>query len=195
MTAAEYGEREMGARYMRMRFEDLCALRARRGAGIPGWGWKQPRSMYLLPFFCSQFPQMKFLHVVRDGRNMAYSSNQNQLRKHGRALLTWRERLRPLPLRSVILWSRINMTAAEYGEREMGARYMRMRFEDLCAEPEESVRRVLDFFKLEGDAARIARDEVKSPPSLERWRKQPPHESAEVQRIAHAALRRFGYIP
>lgn len=59
--------------------------------GSTPWGWKEPRSIYLLPFWGRQFHSLKFLHVVRDGRDIAYSSNQNQLNKHGRALLTWRE--------------------------------------------------------------------------------------------------------
>ena len=32
------------------------------------WGWKEPRSMFLLPFLHSQFPKMRFLHVIRDER-------------------------------------------------------------------------------------------------------------------------------
>ena len=43
------------------------------------WGWKEPRSVFLLPFFASYFSGLKFLHVVRDGRDMAYSANQNQI--------------------------------------------------------------------------------------------------------------------
>jgi len=56
-------------------------------AGAAAWGWKEPRSIFLLPFFADQFSSLKFLHVIRDGRDMAYSSNQNQLRKHGHVLL------------------------------------------------------------------------------------------------------------
>ena len=48
---------------------------------------KNPRSMFLLPFFDSYFPALKFIHIVRDGRDMAYSKNQNQLHKHGSTLL------------------------------------------------------------------------------------------------------------
>ena len=48
------------------------------------WGWKEPRSIYLLPFFDSVMPKLRFLHWMRDGRDMAFSENQQQLRKHGR---------------------------------------------------------------------------------------------------------------
>src|SRR5262249_10334108 len=61
------------------------------GGEARAWGWKEPRSIYLLPFFHEAFPNVRFLHVVRDGRDMAYSGNQNQLRKHGAALLTHEE--------------------------------------------------------------------------------------------------------
>ncbi|MDQ2935964.1 MAG: sulfotransferase [Acidobacteriota bacterium] len=46
------------------------------------WGWKEPRTIFLLAFFHKYFPNMKFLHVVRDGRDMACSANQNQLESH-----------------------------------------------------------------------------------------------------------------
>ena len=36
-------------------------------------------------FFHAISPALRFLHVVRDGRDMALSENQNQLRKHGEA--------------------------------------------------------------------------------------------------------------
>ena len=50
------------------------------------WGWKAPRSIYLLPFLEAKLPALKFIHVLRDGRDMALSPNQNQLRKHSRAV-------------------------------------------------------------------------------------------------------------
>ena len=51
------------------------------------WGWKEPRSIYLLPFFNSVMPRLRFLHWMRDGRDMAFSENQQQLRKHGQTVL------------------------------------------------------------------------------------------------------------
>ena len=77
------------------------------------WGWKAPRSIYLLPFLSTQFPKLKFIHLLRDGRDMAFSQNQNQLRKHQRAVLAWRERVfRSVPERSILLWERINLNCA-----------------------------------------------------------------------------------
>src|SRR5213079_372124 len=34
------------------------------------WGWKAPRSIYLLPFLHAECPHTKFIHLLRDGRDM-----------------------------------------------------------------------------------------------------------------------------
>ena len=55
--------------------------------GIPSWdapwGWKNPRTMWLLPFLVDQFPQMKFIHMIRDARDMMLSDNTHFLKDHG----------------------------------------------------------------------------------------------------------------
>jgi len=173
---------------------ELRALVARQWAGRDGerpWGWKEPRSVYLLPFLAEELQGLRFLHVVRDGRDMAYSDNQVQLRKHGAAVLGVGDE--PAPLRSISLWSEVNLRAADFGERELGERYLRVRFEDLCAEPSAVTEQVLGFFGLDGDAEAIARDEVRPPSSLGRWRGEDPAAVAELEARGGEALRRFGY--
>jgi hypothetical protein len=175
--------------------DELRALVARQWAGRAGdqpWGWKEPRSVYLLPFLEEELPGLRFLHVVRDGRDMAFSDNQVQLRKHGAAVLG-DDGGEPSPLRSIALWSEVNLRAADYGERELGRRYLRIRFEDLCADPYAVTTDVLGFFGLHGDVERIAREEVSPPQSLGRWRDEDASAIAELEAAAGEALRRFGY--
>jgi hypothetical protein len=174
--------------------DELRALVARQWAGRAGdrpWGWKEPRSVYLLPLLGEELSGLRFLHVVRDGRDMAYSDNQLQLRKHGTSVLG--DGSGDLPLRSIELWSRVNLRAADYGECELGSRYLRIRFEDLCADPAAVTAQVLGFFGLEGDAGGIAREEVSPPGSLGRWREQDAATVAELEAAAGEALARFGY--
>jgi len=161
--------------------------------GARAWGWKEPRSSFLLPFFHTHFPKLKFLHVVRDGRDMAYSANQNQLAKHRRALLEQSEVDWAEPLQSIALWSRLNVRVADYAERHLPGQYARIRFEDLCREPVETIRHVFEFFGLEGDAERLARIEVSSPDSLGRWRNRDASSIEALDRVAGTALRKFGY--
>src|SRR5271163_1430156 len=41
------------------------------------WGFKNPRQIFVLPVVAALFPEAKFVHVVRDGRDMMLSANQN----------------------------------------------------------------------------------------------------------------------
>jgi hypothetical protein len=157
-----------------------------------GWGWKEPRSIYLLPFFDDVMPKLRFLHFIRDGRDMAFSENQNQLNWHGEAVLTPEELKQKKVPRSLTLWGRVNSQAARFGEERLGDRYLRVRFEDLCGDPARTVQGILDFFGLEGDAEKAA-SVVRPPDTLGRWRKKRQGVLDELQRVGEPALSRLGY--
>ncbi len=176
---------------------ELGPLLARHRAPAEGgrWGWKEPRSIFLVSFLAGALPGLRLVHVVRDGRDVAFSKNQNQPRKHADAFLGSESVDQPdAPPRAIELWNGVNLEAADTGETELGERYLRIRFEDLCAEPEPVIARVLDFLELEGDAARYA-EQVEPPPTLGRWRESDPALVSELERIATPALERFGYLP
>lgn len=158
------------------------------------YGWKEPRSIYLLPFFDGQLPGLRFLHLIRDGRDMAFSANQNQLNRYGTAMIPAELAGWPQPVRSIALWSRINQWAADYGETRMRGRYLRVRFEDLCAEPYRQVRRIWDFFSLRDDPVEAARIELTPPSSIGRWLPEDPDVLGALHEYGGAALRRFGYL-
>jgi Sulfotransferase family len=163
-------------------------------SGLPGprpWGWKEPRSMYLVPLFERHFANLRFLHVVRDGRDMALSSNQNQLRKHGSLAGLPRAGLSPAA-QSIALWAWANGETARFGSETLGDRYLRIRFEDLCREPAAVARQVFEFFRLEADP-NLAVDEVAPPSSLGRWREEDPGLVAELEAVAGPGLDELGY--
>jgi len=159
------------------------------------WGWKAPRSIYLLPFLHRQLPNLKFIHVLRAGRDMILSANQNQLRKHAPAVLTLPERLfRSLPERALLLWARVNVRAAEFGETNLRENYLRLRFEDLCARPVETTVQLMNFLGARADAEPIARAEISPPATLQRWRSYPAPLIAKLEKLGRDSLRRFGYL-
>jgi hypothetical protein len=176
---------------------DLDSLVRSHLDGLPPsarvWGWKEPRSIYLVPFYDAAMPSFRFLHFLRDGRDMAFSENQNQLVKHGDALLGEELRKEKTPVRSIAVWSRVNEAAADFGETRLGDRYLRVRFEDLCKQPAETVRRIYDFFGLDGDADAAAA-EVRPPDTLGRWQLRRKGIVAALHRTAEPALARFGYL-
>jgi hypothetical protein len=183
--------------FERMRSEFQSALNRHRPSNSQTmhWGWKAPRSIYLLSFLHEQFPNLKFIHVVRDGRDMALSRNQNQLNKHGAAVLSWSERLfRSKPERSLLLWERVNLHAAEFGESKLRQDYLRVRFEDLCEKPVETTAHVIKFLGARNDPEAVARAEISPPSTAQRWRTYPTELIAKLEQLGGKSLRKFGYL-
>ncbi|MBO6560735.1 MAG: sulfotransferase [Nisaea sp.] len=160
------------------------------------WGWKNPRSMYVLPIVADACPGMRFLHLVRDGRDMALSDNQNQPNKHYDALFgeTYSGES---PENAIRLWATANMQVADWGERVLGQRYVRIRFEDLCATPRATLTEALIANGLEEDLAgqvgSAAEAVIRMPESVGRWNRLPDQEKGSLSEIGSKALARFGY--
>lgn len=166
------------------------------GNGNMDWGWKEPRSIYLLPFFHKYFPRMKFIHVIRDGRDMAFSSNQNQLRKHGEVMLESKYVSYQQPIQTAMLWNKVNLIASKYGETYMKEHYLRIRYEDLCRDTETTINIIYSFLDpCKRTNAHAALKQVKPSQSIGRWRSC--HDSKlifGIQSYAKEALVRFRYF-
>lgn len=44
------------------------------------WGWKEPNTHILLPFLLKKYKTIKYIHIMRNGLDNAFSKNQNQLK-------------------------------------------------------------------------------------------------------------------
>jgi hypothetical protein len=152
------------------------------------WGWKNPRSLFLLPLLDEALPGLCFVHVVRHGGDMATSTNQNQLRLHGAALLGAGAGELPQAQASARLWHRANGAAADYG-RTMGPRYWRIRFEDVCADPGRALGPLLDRLSLA--TPREGWPAVRTPRS--RWKDLEPELRSVLDAEMGGTLARFGY--
>jgi sulfotransferase family protein len=188
---------EQPADVQRMRDELEQSVARHRAGAIGPWGWKQPRSIHFLPFLHEAYPDLRFLHVIRDGRDVAFGRQApTVLENAGDAVLGPAWRSRPLPVALIELWSVANELAADYGEGAMGAGYLRVRFEDLCTDAGAVASRVGDFAGAGPHAIgmidRVAR-RVQWPRSIGAWRRADPEQRDAVQRAGDSALRRFGY--
>ncbi len=172
---------------------DAAAFRFRRGIGPhEPWGAKAPRFIYFLPYLAQRLPAMKFIHVVRDGRDMALALNQSQLHDYGDFLLDPVLRSEPEPVRSVALWSRANTEALRFGRQSMADRYLLLRFEDLCRDPRAEVERIFKF--IGSDALRDpAVACVREQKTTGRWQSAPPELVQRMSSVAAQALHEFGY--
>lgn len=169
---------------------DLAEFIAQRNPIDPQqlWAWKNPRSIYVLPLLDSLLPEMRFVHVVRHGMDMATSSNVHQMSLHGEAVLGRKPALGD-PHDSAELWSRVNLQGADYGTR-MGDRYCLLRYEDLCTQPAAMLGTLQRRFRLP-EAPNEPGSLIRETPR--RWRTEAcARLQREVQGFA-PALDRFGY--
>jgi len=164
--------------------------------GIPSlkapWGWKNPRTMWLLPFLVDRFPEMKFVHMIRDARDMMLSENRYFLRQHGYWILGpdwWRNP----ETAQLALWRLGNKRAVEFGQQYLGDRYHMLRYEDLCQKPAETVARLLEFLEAPKMDVGPLIEGIRDHGNIGRWRRAGATEVVELGRDVESDLERFGY--
>jgi hypothetical protein len=158
------------------------------------WGFKNPRTMFLLDMYYQLYPDMSFIHVIRDGRDMCFGNPFIQsptywgiLTESEVAKLTVEERM-------MRFWGEGNRRVKRFGERVLGSRYLFVRFEDICNDPETWVHRVIEFadgpVERAGDLASL----VKKPKSIGRWKSFENDSVERVIDIGRDYLVEFGYL-
>jgi hypothetical protein len=165
----------------------------------PIWGWKAPRSAFFLPLLAQHFSTLRFIHVVRDGRDMAFTQNMNQLQQLQGGLLPPSASQWTTAKRLAALWQRINLDTAHYAEDHLPGRYLCIRLEDLCETPVEEIQRLFAFCRLQNASEQsaikaLAQQAIQTPTSLGRWQSEDPRTLEEVVEAAHAGLLKFGYL-
>ena len=122
------------------RFEHRCVLidaigeRNRKRRKKRGWGIKVMREIRHIRAYADLWPQARFIHLIRDGRDVAAS----QLKEHG----TWGYNQIQDAARGWV--DLIKKTRANGGD----FRVLETRYEDLVLRTEKTVRKILDFLGL-----------------------------------------------
>lgn len=186
---------ELPADFTQMQ-EDFLAEQAHHLSGLEDrsarWGWKQPSSMYLVPFHLDAHPGARMVHVFRDGRDFAFRK-EGVIRRED-LYLSAADLAQPIHIRRVLLWARMNTLVADHARRELGPRYLAVRLEELVASPEATIRRFLDFAGVPGAPTPEMLAEVQPAASLGCWRRFEPGLAEVVTTAASSSLRRFGYL-
>ncbi|MEO0370781.1 MAG: sulfotransferase [Pseudomonadota bacterium] len=147
----------------------------RRAAAAPPrnvshWGWKEPNTHIMLDRLAVAFPNMRYVHVVRNGLSMAFSSNQNQPRLWGNALYGLPAG-RTDPRHSLKHWCRANQRALKIS-KTMKGRFFLLNFDDLCQCPGPVLEQLVDFLGIEVDAPKMRELEalIRPPESIGRFK-------------------------
>jgi hypothetical protein len=102
------------------------------------WCEKTPQHVQHLEALSRLFPRARFVHVIRDGRDCAVSFHRR-----------WKRR----PELTVFRWKKVVSMGREQGRRLGSVRYHEVRYEDLTAQPEQSLTRICRFLGVPFDAA------------------------------------------
>jgi hypothetical protein len=178
-------------------------------AGEPRWGWKLCETLYILPVLYRLFPDADFLHLVRDGRDVAFSDHVAPVLPFWRkvyfdtaAIGQWNGRR--LDQRAYIEaphvfnaqhWVNSVNTARRYGAM-IGERYREIRYEDLATRPADTARKIYGVLGLTPSNSAVERFAASvSPGSVGKHRLQPARHLAEALHVLEPTLASFRYGP
>jgi hypothetical protein len=171
------------------------------GRGKPRYADKTPGYVVHIPALAALFPEATFVHVVRDGRDVAASFVE----------LGWAAG----PAEAALHW-RLRVRRGRRAGWALGpGRYHELRYEDLVADPEATLRRLCIAIDLPFDAAmldhrpraaEVARStshpdyhrhlDAPVTADLRDWRRDlPDADVVRIESVAGDALRELGYPP
>lgn len=137
------------------------------------WGWKEPNTHVFLDRLYASIPRLKYIHVARNGLDMAYSGNQNQPRLWGRTFLGGEDVVDVTPHYSLKYWCavhrRILRIAETAGKQEC---FLLLNFDRLCQAPLDELHKLFAFLGIAPDANTTERcmAMIKTPASVGRGR-------------------------
>lgn len=130
-------------------FEGLSRA-AMQQAGLARWGWKEPNCHVVIDRILGAYPRLRYVHLLRNGRDMAFSSNRNQARLWGPVYLGRALDEPPGPRDMLAYFCEVHRRIAGLAARpENRDRMLFVHYEQLCARPQAEIARLLDFLDLD----------------------------------------------
>ncbi len=139
------------------------------------WGWKEPNTQIYINEISDYFSNLKYVHIVRHGLDMAFSNNKQQLKNWGykyRIYLNGNESKDEIAYKQMEYWSRSTKDAINKG-KNLGDRFLLVNHSIFCEQPVEQVKRLIQFLGLEVRKDRLGYlyEAPKKPPTLDRFKK------------------------
>lgn len=185
-------------------------------------GDKSGPNLYHLPTVLAWFPEAKFIHTFRDPRAVLASEHKRLMRKHQRKINTIEQKGRKFlaywlrltgPIFSLIIVLYVTLAwiyavRLHYKYKKLYPNnYYLSQFEELVTKPEESIRKLCEFLKIEFHISMLSPPRVDSSYSrekgkygfdkgtLNRWEGYiQPWMEAGLLTLGRKYLREFGYL-
>jgi Sulfotransferase family len=170
-----------------------------RAQGKRRWGDKTPRYVRDIPLLAGLWPDARFIHLIRDGRNVALSYADVPFGPKNVAT-------------AAQLWSGRVRAGLRDGRPLGGKRYLEINYEDLVEDPKGEIGDLCEFLDLDFDDAMLNYTEglggvvlsratvynpnVRQPPnpSLRSWEQSMPNDHVEIfEAVAGDVLSELGY--
>ncbi len=117
-----------------------------------GWGWKEPNSHLLIDYMNDFFPNFKYIYATRNGLDMAFSQNQQQLFNWGPLFgVDLPKTDHDIPLASFRYWVKANRLALEKWENLGPKRFFWINYDQLCLDPKTEIRKLFSFLEVDVD--------------------------------------------
>ncbi len=110
-------------------------------SGKPRWGDKTPGYLTRMRRINRTLPESRFIHVIRDGRDVALSWNRRLEQRDGKE---------PVPVERLAQRWRRQITGARKDSVALGG-YLEIHYEELVQNTEPTLRRVCEFIELPWD--------------------------------------------
>jgi protein-tyrosine sulfotransferase len=140
------------------RFRTLCLVRS----GKSVWADKTPENVRRFDVIRCWFPQARFIHVIRDGRDVVCSLRQAQWMKLEK-ITGGADRSSPEAVEACIRYWIERVTVGRRLRRD--PRYLEVRYEDLVEHTESVLRRILAFLNVDWDSRVLAHDPSSAEPA------------------------------
>lgn len=112
---------------------------------IKKWGWKEPNTHIILDRLLKLMPNMKYIHVMRNGLDMAFSSNQNQQFLWGKKFIG--DEFKQNPYYSLKYWCLVHKRLLK-ASKPMGNNFLLLNYDNYCIDPDTEIPKLFDFLNI-----------------------------------------------
>lgn len=180
-------------------FDELfCTYTEKHSPGSKIWGDKTPMNTLYLDWIGTVFPRSKFIHIIRDGRDVA--SSYLKMERYDTIL------------EAANRWINSIESAQSFGSK-IKENYIEIRYEELVTKPEEVIKYTCDFLDIDydskmldhtkqvkklGDTDKEHHSNLSKPissDSVGKWRNNLSESDQEsITKLLHKHLQRLGYV-
>jgi hypothetical protein len=170
------------------------------------WGWKLCETTFALPVFARLFPAARFVHLLRDGRDAAFSDHTGPTDAFWRKVILGRDEpgLSPgIPLDGPGYRRRPHLINARHWRRSVGrghdfvaahgAACLEIRYEDLCLDFAATVERLQAFLDLPARPLSLGPDPALVQASIGKYRRRPRREVQQALALIAPLQAALGY--